>query len=174
MNPPRGAGAARLALLPRLPRLALPALLALLACAGRPAEPPAPPPAPAPRVVVETAAGGRHAVTVELARTGAEQERGLMHRRELAEDAGMLFVFPEAAPRSFWMKNTLIPLDLLFIDEAGVVAGIVRDAEPLSLTPRGPGPDVAARWVLEVRGGWAARHGVEPGARVRLEQVPRF
>ena len=144
---------------------ALAAFVALLACAGQPPEPPR---APAPRVVVETAAGGRHAVTVEVARTEAEQQRGLMFRRELAEDAGMLFVFAEAAPRSFWMKNPLIPLDMLFVDEAGVVAGIVRDAEPLTLTPRAPAPEVAARFVLEVRGGWAKRHGVEPGARVRL------
>jgi uncharacterized membrane protein (UPF0127 family) len=162
MSRARRAAAAR-------PALAL--ALALLACAGKAPEAPRP---PAPRVVVETADGGRHAVTVELARTDAEHERGLMYRRELAEDAGMLFVFPEAAPRTFWMKNTLIPLDMLFIDEAGVVAGVVRDAEPLTLTPRGPGPEIRARWVLEVRGGWAARHGVEPGARVRLENVPRW
>ncbi len=154
---------------------ALSLALTLLACAKAPASaPPRPPTPPTPRVVVETAAGGRHAVTVELALTGAEQERGLMFRRALAEDAGMLFVFHEAAPRTFWMKNTLIPLDMLFIDDAGVVAGIVRDAEPLTLTPRGPGPGVDARFVLEVPGGWAARHGVEPGARVRLENVPRF
>ncbi len=149
----------------------LPLALALLACAGKAPETPRP---PAPRVVVETAAGGRHAVTVELARTDAEHERGLMYRRELAEDAGMLFVFAEEAPRSFWMRNTLIPLDMLFIDEAGVVAGLVRQAEPLTLTPRGPGPEVRARFVLEVAGGWAERHGVEAGARVRLENVPRY
>jgi uncharacterized membrane protein (UPF0127 family) len=153
------------------PLAALPLALALLACAGKPPEPAR---APTPRVIVETAAGGHHAVRVELARTDEEHERGLMHRQALDEDAGMLFVFPDAAPRSFWMKNTLIPLDLLFIDEAGVVAGIVRDAEPLTLTPRTPGPDVAARWVLEVKGGWAARHGVAPGARVRFEDVPRW
>jgi uncharacterized protein len=165
MSRARRAGAARLAL------PLLPLALALLACAAKPPEPVRPPP---PRVVVETADGGRHAVTVELARTAAEQERGLMHRRELAEDAGMLFVFGEAGPHTFWMKDTLIPLDMLFIDEAGVVAGIVREAEPLTLVPRSPGPEVQARWVLEVRGGWAARHGVTPGARVRLENVPRW
>jgi uncharacterized membrane protein (UPF0127 family) len=169
MIPARGAALRGLA----LPR-ALPVVLALLACAGRPPEAPRPAPIPAPRVVVSTAAGARHAVTVELARSDAEHERGLMFRAELAEEAGMLFVFDQAAPRAFWMKNTLLPLDMLFIDDAGVVAGIVRDAEPRTLTPRSPGPQVEARFVLEVRGGWAARHGVEPGARVELENVPRF
>jgi uncharacterized membrane protein (UPF0127 family) len=154
--------------------LALPLVLALLACAGKPPEAPRPAPVPAPRVVVSTAAGARHAVAVEVARTDAEHERGLMFRAELAEEAGMLFVFEQAAPRTFWMKNTLIPLDMLFIDDAGVVVGMVRDAEPRTLTPRSPGPLVEARFVLEVRGGWAARHGVEPGARVELENVPRF
>jgi uncharacterized membrane protein (UPF0127 family) len=153
------------------PRVTAAALaLSLLCCAPKAPEAARPPP---PRVVVETA-GGRHAVTVELARTDAEHERGLMFRKELAEDAGMLFVFPDSAPRAFWMRNTLIPLDMLFIDEAGVVAGIVRDAEPLTLTPRSPGPEILVRYVLEVRGGWAARHGVAPGARVRLEDVPRW
>jgi uncharacterized membrane protein (UPF0127 family) len=128
------------------------------------------PPRPAPRVVVETPEGGRHAVAVELARTDAERERGLMFRRELAEDAGMLFLFEESDRHAFWMKNTLLPLDMLFIDEGGRVAGLVADAEPLTLTPRDPG--VASRYVLEVRGGWAARHGVRPGARVRFENVP--
>jgi hypothetical protein len=145
-------------------------LLAYLggACpATPPAEPARTPPA---RVVLETAAGARHAVAVEVARTAAEHERGLMFRRELAEDAGMIFVFRESARRAFWMKNTLLPLDMLCIDDAGVVAGIVREAEPLTLTPRDAG--VACRFVLEVRGGWATRHGVEPGARVRLENVP--
>lgn len=144
--------------------------LLLAACAAQP--PPEPPAAPRPRVVLETAAGARHVVAVELARTPAEQERGLMHRRELAEDAGMLFLFPESRVHSFWMKNTLIPLDLIFIDEAGVVVGIVRQAEPLTLSPRSTG--VPSRYVLEVAGGWAERHGVAPGARVRLEDVPRY
>jgi uncharacterized membrane protein (UPF0127 family) len=82
----------------------------------------------------------------------------------------MLFLFEASEVRAFWMKNTLIPLDMIFIDDGGRVAGIVREAEPLTLTPRTPG--VPARFVLEVRGGWAARHGVAPGDRVRFEGVP--
>jgi uncharacterized membrane protein (UPF0127 family) len=149
----------------------------LLLCAsllGCPASPPAAAPASAPaaaarqptRVELVTAAGARHLVTVEEALTPEAQARGLMFRQELAEDAGMLFVFPTSGPRSFWMKNTLIPLDMIFVDEAGVVVGIVREAPPLTLEPRGPG--VESRYVLEVRGGWAARHGVEPGTRLRI------
>ncbi len=131
---------------------------------------PAQPAATAPRVVLETAEGKRHAVTVELARTPEEQARGLMYRRELAEEAGMLFIFPTAERRAFWMRNTLIPLDMIFIDEGGRVVGIVEDATPQTLTPRDPGEP--ARYVLEVKGGWARRHGVAKGARVRFENVP--
>ncbi len=155
-----------------LPAL-LPALL-LAACAARPAAEPAPAraPAPTPRVIVETAGGASLPVTVELARTDAERERGMMHRRELAPEAGMLFLFSENEHRSFWMKNTLLPLDLLFIDDGGRVVGIIERAEPLTLTPRDPG--VPSRYVLEVNGGWAARHGVRPGDRVRFENVARL
>jgi len=141
-------------------------LAAFAACASAAA----PEAARAPRVLLEAADGTQHAVTVELARTPAEQEKGLMFRRELAEDAGMLFLFRVSDRRAFWMKNTLIPLDMIFIDDGGRVAGIVENAEPLTLAPRDPG--VEARYVLEVKGGWARRHGVRPGARVRFENVP--
>lgn len=152
-----------------------PALLLALACAVRPLAEPAPPPAPAaapPRVVIETAAGSSLTVAVELARTDEERSRGMMHRRELAPEAGMLFIFSENEPRAFWMKNTLLPLDMLFIDDGGRVVGLIERAEPLTTSPRDPG--VPSRYVLEVNGGWAARHGVRPGDRVRFENVPRF
>jgi uncharacterized protein len=139
------------------------------ACASRPSAEPAP---PAARVVVETAGGALHPVTVELARTDEERTRGLMNRRQLAPEAGMLFLFSESEPRAFWMKNTLIPLDMLFIDEGGRVVGLIERAEPLTLSPRDPG--VPSRYVLEVNGGWAAAHGVRPGDRVRFENVPRY
>jgi uncharacterized membrane protein (UPF0127 family) len=142
-----------------------------LACATRPAPEPAAA-APAPRVVVETAAGRSLPVQVELARTDEERARGLMNRRQLAEGAGMLFLFSETEPRAFWMKNTFIPLDMLFIDDAGRVVGLVERAEPLTTSPRDPG--VPSRYVLEVNGGWAERHGVRPGDRVRFENVPLF
>jgi uncharacterized membrane protein (UPF0127 family) len=147
-------------------RLAVGALLALH-CASR-----APESAARPRVVVETASGGRHAVTVELARTDAERARGLMHRSELAEDAGMLFLFGESGDHSFWMKETLIPLDMIFIDDEGRIVGIVERAEPRTLSPRSVG--APSRYVLEVNGGWARSRGVARGDRVRFENVPRF
>ena len=111
-------------------------------------------------------------MTVELARSDEERTRGLMNRRELAPEAGMLFLFSENEQRAFWMKNTLIPLDMLFIDDGGRVVGLIEQAEPLTTSPRDPG--VPSRYVLEVNGGWAARHGVRPGDRIQFENVPRF
>jgi uncharacterized membrane protein (UPF0127 family) len=127
------------------------ALLLAAACAPGPAPVPA---TPAPRVIVVTAAGARLPVTVELARSDEERTRGLMHRRELAPEAGMLFFFSESEERAFWMKNTLIPLDMLFIDDGGRLVGLVERAEPLTTSPRDPG--VPSRYVLEVNGGWRA------------------
>ena len=141
-------------------------LAAALACAS----PKAPEPArPAPRVIVETAAGASHAVRVEVARDEASRTRGLMERSSLAADAGMLFVFDESDVHTFWMRNTLIPLDMIFVDDAGRVVGVVERAEPLTLSPRDVG--VPSRYVLEVNGGWAAAHGVKAGDRVRFENV---
>ncbi len=147
------------------------ALLALvpLACASQKGSEPT---VPAPRVVVETSSGARLAVDVELARNDRERARGLMDRPSLPENAGMLFVFDESAVQSFWMKNTLIPLDMLFISDDGHVVGIVESAEPRTLSPRTVGKP--SRYVLEVNGGWSRAHGVRAGDRVRFENVPRF
>jgi uncharacterized membrane protein (UPF0127 family) len=139
------------------------AALAALHCAS-----PSPEPAGAARVIVETSAGARLPVAVEVARTDAERAKGLMHRRSLAKDAGMLFVFDETAEHPFWMKNTLIPLDIVFIAEDGRVAAIVH-AVPGDLAPRSGG--VPSRYVLEVNGGWTDAHGVRPGDRVRFENL---
>lgn len=139
--------------------------LCAVACASKPAErDPA-----APRVVVETRAGARHVVQVELARTPAERARGLMERTALAEDAGMLFVFDETSVHAFWMKNTRIPLDMIFIDDGGRVVGVVARATPGDLSPRSAGEP--SRYVLEVSGGWAEARGVAAGDRVRFENV---
>jgi uncharacterized membrane protein (UPF0127 family) len=107
------------------------------------------------------------AVSVEVARGEAQLERGLMFREKLGPDEGMLFVFPEAGQHTFWMKNTLLPLDMIFIDEGRRVVGIVARAEPLSLEPRAAGGP--SRFVLEVNGGWSVAHGVAVGDRVTFE-----
>jgi uncharacterized membrane protein (UPF0127 family) len=118
--------------------------------------------------VLVDAAAGTAAVRVEVARTPAQRERGLMDRPSLDRDAGMIFVFDETARHGFWMKNTLIPLDMLFIGEDGRVAAIVP-RRPLTLESTDGG--VESRYVLEVNGGWSAAHGVKVGDAVRFENV---
>ena len=102
---------------------------------------------------------------VEVADTDAAREKGLMFRKSLAADQGMLFDFKTARPVAFWMKNTLIPLDMLFIATDGHVISIARDAVPLSEAPIPAGGDTLG--VLEIRGGRAAEIGAEPGDHVR-------
>jgi len=110
-------------------------------------------------------------VVVEIVDTPAARERGLMYRSALADGAGMLFVFDEEAEHAFWMKNTLIPLDMIFIRGDGTIAGIRENTTPLSLAPVTVGRP--SRWVLEVPGGWAARNGVRTGDRVELPPAAR-
>ncbi len=148
---------------------ALLALAPAVACASKKGADPS---VPRPRVVVLTSAGARHAVDVEIARTDPERRKGLMDRPSLPEDAGMLFIFEESSVQSFWMKNTLIPLDMLFIDDEGRIVGIVESAAPRTLTERTVGKP--SRYVLEVNGGWSKAHGVRAGDRVVFENVPRF
>jgi uncharacterized membrane protein (UPF0127 family) len=89
-----------------------------------------------------------------------------MYRNDLDADAGMLFVFGDSAPRTFWMKNTPLPLDILFLDDAGTVLNVAASTTPYSEAPlRSAGP---ARYVLEVNAGFAAKHGIGAGARAEL------
>jgi uncharacterized membrane protein (UPF0127 family) len=119
--------------------------------------------------VIRTA-HGPVAVTVEVAATEAARERGLMYRTALAEGTGMLFVFPAAAEHAFWMKNTLIPLDMIFIADDRRIVGVHADAVPLSTAPISVG--APSRYVLEVPGGFAARRGIAVGDVVELAGVP--
>lgn len=105
-----------------------------------------------------------HIFRVELARTPAEQARGLMYRTELGADAGMLFLFRPPQRASFWMKNTYIPLDMLFIRSNGSIARIAANTAPLSLEPVDAGETVVA--VLEIAGGRAAAAGIREGDHV--------
>lgn len=109
-------------------------------------------------------ANGRHVFRVEIADDPEERMRGLMFRKSLAADAGMLFLSGRVAPQSFWMKNTEIPLDLLFIARDGRIADMHERAVPFSLEPMRSKVPVWA--VLEVAGGTADRLGVKPGDRV--------
>jgi uncharacterized membrane protein (UPF0127 family) len=109
-------------------------------------------------------AGGPHKFTVELATTPAQMEQGLMFRQRLAADAGMLFDYRAPAMASMWMKNTLIPLDMLFVDERGRIINIHERAVPGSLDPIAAA--ASARAVIELNGGTAARLGIRPGDRV--------
>ncbi len=104
---------------------------------------------------------GAHKFEIEVMRSNAELERGLMFRRTMAQDKGMLFDFKTPQTVSMWMKNTYLPLDMLFIGQDGRVVSIKENAEPLSETTIGSGGLVTG--VLEVNAGTAKRIGVEPG-----------
>ena len=110
-------------------------------------------------------ASGTHAFQVEIASDEPSRALGLMNRRYLPPDHGMLFEFDRDARQAFWMKNTYIPLDMVFISRAGVVTNIVANAEPLSerVIPSG-GPCAA---VLELNGGTAAAIGLRVGDKIR-------
>ena len=111
-------------------------------------------------LAIDTAKGTQK-FTVELALTPGQHQQGLMFRRELAPDAGMLFIFPELEPAVFWMKNTLIPLDMLFIGADGRVADLHERAVPQSEAHIVSKVPVKA--VLELNGGTVARLGIKPG-----------
>ena len=122
-------------------------------------------------LVVKDAFGGAHRLTVEIADTTPLRARGLMWRNELPDGTGMLFIFPAEVVQSFWMRNTLIPLDMLFIDKRMQVVGVVQWAEPQTLTSRTVGKP--SLYVLDVPGGWSARNGVRAGSMVELEGALR-
>jgi len=106
-------------------------------------------------------------LAVEIADNTPLRTRGLMWRSELPDGTGMLFIFPAEVVQSFWMRNTLIPLDLVFIDKGMRVVGVVQWAEPRTLTSRTVGKP--SLYVLEVPGGWASKNGVRAGSTVELE-----
>ena len=111
-----------------------------------------------------------HKLTAEVAYTDAARTQGLMYRRMLPENRGMLFVFRDASPRGFWMKNTYVPLSIAYLDERGAIINIA-DMKPLTTnTHPSAGP---ARYALEVNQGWFARRGAKPGTKVEgIERAP--
>jgi uncharacterized membrane protein (UPF0127 family) len=111
-------------------------------------------------------APGAPSIDIELARSPHDIERGLMYRRTMPDNRGMLFRLDARREQVFWMHNTCIPLDMMFIDEDGVIVGIVESATPLTDTPRSV--QCPSRFVLEVNAGWVRRRGVAPGQTVSL------
>ncbi|MGZ2258208.1 DUF192 domain-containing protein [Roseobacter sp. A03A-229] len=109
---------------------------------------------------------GEARFAVEIADDNAERAQGLMHREHLPSSAGMLFVYDQPQRLSFWMRNTLIPLDLIFIDQTGVVKTVHHSAQPLDETPIPGGPDPLTH-VLEINGGLAKAMGIDVGTLVR-------
>jgi hypothetical protein len=140
------------------------------ACKTDGAKPAAPPSAAAaPTVTIDT--GGRKlAFRVEVAVTSSEHERGLMYRQHLDADAGMLFVFNEPRVQVFWMKNTFIPLDMLFIGADRRIVGIVENAVPETTSARQVG--LPSQYVLEIGGGLSGRLGIRSGQTVEFRAVP--
>ena len=118
--------------------------------------------------VVFPDAPGSPRLNVELARTEAEKERGLMYRTQLPDAQGMLFSWGGVEqPRTFWMHNTCIPLDMMFIARDGTITGILEQVPTLNDQPRGvPCP---AAYVLEVNAGWSRAHGIQSGTMVHFE-----
>jgi len=129
---------------------------------GCPADPEMKP-ARLPRVRVVFPESSSVAVIAELVRSQHDTTRGLMYRTSLAEDDGMLFDLRERDDHKFWMHNTCIPLDMIFVDDDGLIVGIVENAPVLNDESRSVG--CPSRWVLEVNAGWSRRHGVKAGRR---------
>jgi len=137
--------------------LSLAVLLLLSACRSSPA---------ADDVEIVTRAGKSLPVAVELATTPEARQFGLMYRERLDPGAGMLFIFPHVAPQSFWMHNTKIPLDILFIDDAGKIVRLHARTTPFSEDSLPS--DAPVRFVLELPGGYCEDNGVHEGDTVRL------
>lgn len=120
-------------------------------------------------LVVETS-GGKKSFRIEIAATPMDRSMGLMYRTDLADDQSMLFVFEQTIPVSFWMKNTPLPLDLLFIDQHGKIRDI-KQGEPYSeamIAPR-----EAVRFVLELKAGTAEKNGIRVGDMLRHPAIAR-
>ncbi len=112
---------------------------------------------------------GQAMFSVEVADDDAERAKGLMDRPSMPRNAGMLFVYEKPQSVAFWMKNTLIPLDMLFMDETGTVRRIKEMAEPLDTTPIPGGKDI--QFVLEINGGLSESYGIDVGTQLRHPAV---
>ena len=155
-----------------VPGAAFALTLMLTACGAASKPTPAPTPSPAPegpRVVMPSGA----VYSAELARTPEEQAQGLMFRESLPPRHGMLFLFAKPNVHKFWMKNTMIPLDMIWLDREGRVIFVSADTPPCKADPcPSYGPDAPAVTVLEIAGGMATKEAVKPGSLLKLINVP--
>ena len=111
-----------------------------------------------------------HKLTAEVAHTDPARTEGLMHRRMLPENRGMLFVFRETGPQAMWMMNTYLPLSVAFLDERGVIVNIA-DMQPHTRDTHASAKP--AKYALELNQGWFAKRGIKPGARIEgLDRAP--
>jgi uncharacterized membrane protein (UPF0127 family) len=122
-----------------------------------------------PKVTIVTQGGREIVFQVEVADTPAKRERGLQYRKDLAHDRGMIFLFPTESPQSFWMKNTPIPLDMIFINRERRIVGIVEETLPFSLDSRSVG--APSQYVLEINGGLSKGYGIRAGDTVRFDGI---
>jgi uncharacterized membrane protein (UPF0127 family) len=120
-----------------------------------------------PKVTIATKEGRELTFQVEVADTPAKRELGLQYRRDLPPDRGMIFLFPTESEHSFWMKNTPIPLDMIFISKDLKIVGIVEQAVPFSTDSRSV--PAASQFVLEINGGLSKRHGIKAGDSVQFQ-----
>ena len=120
-----------------------------------------------PKVTINTKDGRQVSFQVEVADTPGKREIGLMYRTELADDHGMIFLFPSESQQSFWMKNTPRALDMIFIDSDRKIVGIVEQATPFSLEPRAV--EGRSQFVFEINGGLSKRHGFKTGDSVQFD-----
>ena len=143
----------------RSPWRGLAALSLLLAALGAPAQERA-----QPRLPIVELSAGMHRIEAEVARTPTQQMIGLMHRQAMGANEGMLFVYEQPQVHCFWMRNTLLPLSIAFIDDDGRIVNI-RDMQPLTESSHCAARPV--RFALEMNQGWFAKRGLKAGARLR-------
>jgi hypothetical protein len=106
-------------------------------------------------------------IDIEKAETDQERQQGLMYRRNMSDSQGMLFIMEESAPQSFWMRNTYIPLDIIFVDENNTILNIHQNARPRSEAPLPSQGN--AKYVVEVIGGFTQAYGIKPGDKILWE-----
>lgn len=158
-------------------------LLAVVACAvpsdgpGAPVASAEPDHSPGPRPITlpEAVLPDGAVVTLELALTAEERQQGLMYRPTLPDDRGMLFLFAESGRQSIWMKNTLVPLDIVFLDERGTIVDLTANAQPCHADPCPTYPSSErALAVLELAAGSAEKHGLEVGVALGFRRVSGY